>query len=97
MSAPPPEYSSEWVSQIWKGVLIRTGGYLSDPEYKSLIADVNANDRTIIGAGRYFTSNPDLPERLKNGYPLTEYDRSRFYSGGEEGYNNWKRYDEDEN
>ncbi|GMG35301.1 unnamed protein product [Ambrosiozyma monospora] len=97
MTAPPPEYSSEWVSQIWKGILIRTGGYLSDPEYMSLIADVNANDRTIIGAGRYFTSNPDLPERLKNGYPLTEYDRSKFYSGGKEGYNDWKRYCEEEN
>ncbi|KAJ9314469.1 hypothetical protein DTO271D3_5207 [Paecilomyces variotii] len=29
--------------------------------------------------GRYFISNPDLPERLKNGFPLNQYDRSTFY------------------
>ncbi|GAD99350.1 12-oxophytodienoate reductase, putative [Paecilomyces variotii No. 5] len=29
--------------------------------------------------GRYFISNPDLPERLKNGYTLRPYDRSTFY------------------
>ncbi|RAH65407.1 alkene reductase [Aspergillus aculeatinus CBS 121060] len=29
--------------------------------------------------GRYFTSNPDLVERLYKGIPFTPYDRSRFY------------------
>lgn len=29
--------------------------------------------------GRYFISNPDLPERLKERLPLAPYDRSRFY------------------
>lgn len=29
--------------------------------------------------GRYFISNPDLVERLRNGWPLAKYDRSRFY------------------
>ncbi|RAL14505.1 alkene reductase [Aspergillus homomorphus CBS 101889] len=29
--------------------------------------------------GRYFTSNPDLVERLRQGIPFTPYDRSRFY------------------
>ncbi|KAI9375130.1 hypothetical protein BJX61DRAFT_540155 [Aspergillus egyptiacus] len=29
--------------------------------------------------GRYFTSNPDLVERLRTGVPLAAYDRSRFY------------------
>nr|KMM64703.1 NADPH dehydrogenase 1 [Coccidioides posadasii RMSCC 3488] len=29
--------------------------------------------------GRYFISNPDLVERLKKGYPLNKYDRSRLY------------------
>lgn len=29
--------------------------------------------------GRYFISNPDLVERLREGRPLTQYDRSRFY------------------
>ncbi|GME75042.1 unnamed protein product [Ambrosiozyma monospora] len=87
-----PEYSFEWASQIWKGVLIRAGGYLHDPEFKNLIADVNADDRTIIAFGRYFTSNPDLPSRLKSGYPLTPYDRNTFYTPGPEGYNTFTTY-----
>ncbi|KAG5991425.1 hypothetical protein E4U54_003890 [Claviceps lovelessii] len=29
--------------------------------------------------GRYFISNPDLVERLRHGFPLAPYDRSRFY------------------
>lgn len=29
--------------------------------------------------GRYFTSNPDLVNRLRRGLPLSPYDRSRFY------------------
>ncbi|KAI1057024.1 hypothetical protein LB507_002281 [Fusarium sp. FIESC RH6] len=29
--------------------------------------------------GRYFISNPDLVERLRNGWPLQPYDRSTFY------------------
>ncbi|KAF5020605.1 hypothetical protein F66182_7354 [Fusarium sp. NRRL 66182] len=29
--------------------------------------------------GRYFISNPDLVERLRNGHALQAYDRSRFY------------------
>ncbi|KAF5001168.1 hypothetical protein FGRMN_1192 [Fusarium graminum] len=29
--------------------------------------------------GRYFISNPDLVERLRNGWPLQSYDRATFY------------------
>ena len=29
--------------------------------------------------GRYFTSNPDLVERLRRGIPFAPYDRTRFY------------------
>ncbi|KAF5666634.1 NADPH dehydrogenase [Fusarium heterosporum] len=29
--------------------------------------------------GRYFISNPDLMERLRNGWPLQSYDRATFY------------------
>ncbi|GME98245.1 unnamed protein product [Ambrosiozyma monospora] len=31
-----PGYNSEWVNQIWKGILIRTGGYLHQADYKNL-------------------------------------------------------------
>ncbi|GMG21459.1 unnamed protein product [Ambrosiozyma monospora] len=84
-----PEHSSEWVRQIWKGVLIRAGGYLHQPDYANLIKDVNDNDRTLIGVSRYYTSNPDLAERLKKGLELSPYERDNFYSQGNYGYNTY--------
>jgi hypothetical protein len=32
------------------------------------------------------TANPDLPERLRLGLPLTRYDRATFYGGDARGY-----------
>ena len=47
--------------------------------------------------GRYFISNPDLVERLKNGRALAMYDRSRFYGPFEDnkiGYTDYPTYEE---
>ncbi|GMF02759.1 unnamed protein product [Ambrosiozyma monospora] len=90
-----PEHSSEWVRQIWKGILIRTGGYLHSPGYKLLIDDVNLDDRTLIGVSRYYTSNPDLAHRLKNGLEMTKYDRTTFYTQSNYGYNTWGKFGEE--
>ncbi|WVQ85654.1 hypothetical protein IAT38_007820 [Cryptococcus sp. DSM 104549] len=40
----------------------------------------------LVAFGRHFTSNPDLPERIKNGWPLTVYHRDTFYTQTLEGY-----------
>lgn len=40
----------------------------------------------IIAAGRWFSSNPDLPERLRHGHPLTPYIRDAFWGGDERAY-----------
>ncbi|KAH8201749.1 hypothetical protein TruAng_004101 [Truncatella angustata] len=48
---------------------------------------------------KWFTSNPDLPERILKGQPLTEYDRSRFYGSWdgirENGYTNYLPFGEE--
>ncbi|GJN75616.1 hypothetical protein PLIIFM63780_009171 [Purpureocillium lilacinum] len=47
--------------------------------------------------GRYFISNPDLVDRLRNGLPLAMYDRSRFYGPFEDptiGYTDYPTYAE---
>lgn len=45
----------------------------------------------LIVFGRYFISNPDLVERLENGWVLSSYDRSTFYGADppEKGYNDY--------
>ncbi|GMF04236.1 unnamed protein product [[Candida] boidinii] len=86
-------HNTSWVSEIWTGPLIRGGAYLTNtPDYSVLINTVNSNDRTLIGASRYFTSNPDLVNRLRNSYNLTKYDRPSFYGNDNHGYNTWQVY-----
>ncbi|KAA8900171.1 hypothetical protein FN846DRAFT_781932 [Sphaerosporella brunnea] len=46
-----------------------------------------------VAFGRYFISNPDLPERLAKGYPLAGYNRDTFYAHGREGYTDYPTYD----
>jgi len=43
----------------------------------------------LIGFGRPFIANPDLPARLRAGVPLVEPDPATFYGGGEQGYTDY--------
>ncbi|KAF6007999.1 hypothetical protein HII13_004182 [Brettanomyces bruxellensis] len=92
----PSDIGIQWATDIWKGVFVITGALLHDPDYTRVQQLVNANDRTIIGSSRYYTSNPDLANRLKNGYPLTHYDRPTFYNNmSNYGYITWGKYGEE--
>ena len=66
----------------WKGVLIAAGNFRGDTAEET-VAQGHAD---AIAFGRLFISNPDLPERLRRGAPLTPYHRATFYGGGPEGY-----------
>ena len=68
-----------WLDLIWKGVIVRAGAFLHESNIEKLRDVVNKNDRTLIAAGRFYTSNPDLADRLKRALPLPPYDRSTFY------------------
>lgn len=46
----------------------------------------------LIGMGRYFISNPDLPERMAHGWDLNNYDRKTFYTNGAHGYIDYPVY-----
>ena len=70
---------------IWKGILITAGGF-SGEAADAAIRDGFAD---MIAFGRIFISNPDLPRRLQNGYPLTPYNRATFYGGEAEGYTDY--------
>lgn len=74
---------------LWRGCLISAGNFTGD-NAKETVAKGLAD---AIGFGRYFISNPDLPERLRLGAPLTPYDRSTFYGGGAKGYTDYPRLD----
>jgi N-ethylmaleimide reductase len=70
---------------IWPGVLITAGGFTADAA-EAAVASGNAD---VIAFGRYFISNPDLPDRIKNGVPFTPYNRATFYGGDVAGYTDY--------
>jgi N-ethylmaleimide reductase len=49
----------------------------------------------LFGFGTLFISNPDLPARFKNNWPLSPPDRRTFYGGDERGYTDYPAYDEE--
>ena len=75
---------------LWRGVLISAGGFTGESA-EAAIAEGHAD---AIAFGRIFISNPDLPRRLKHGFPLTPYNRATFYGGEAVGYTDYPVYDE---
>jgi N-ethylmaleimide reductase len=47
-----------------------------------------------VAFGRFFTSNPDLPERLRRNLPLTPYRREAFWGGTDHLYTDFPTYAE---
>lgn len=78
--------------KIWKGPFISAGGYTYNTQAAFDVAEKTGN---IIGFGRLFISNPDLVERLRNGWPLNKYDRNTFYTNEATGYTDYPFYKKD--
>ncbi|WP_048862569.1 alkene reductase [Acidisphaera rubrifaciens] len=72
---------------IWPGVLITAGNFRADTA-EAMVAEGHAD---AIAFGRYFISNPDLPERIRRGAAFTPYNRKTFYGGGEAGYTDYPK------
>jgi N-ethylmaleimide reductase len=75
---------------IWSGILISAGGFTGE----TADAAIAAGHADAIAFGRIFISNPDLPRRLRLGFPLTPYNRATFYGGEEIGYTDYPVYGE---
>jgi len=71
--------------KLFKGVIISAGGYSPQTAKEA----VENNDADAVSFGRFFISNPDLPQRIKEGAELNKYDRATFYGGGEKGYTDY--------
>ncbi|MES2073165.1 MAG: alkene reductase [Pseudomonadota bacterium] len=76
------------IRQHYKGTIIVAGGF----DGESANAIIEAGDADLVAFGRHFIANPDLPTRLRNGWPLNEYDRDSFFGGTEIGYTDYPFY-----
>lgn len=76
---------AELFRPLWNGPLITAGNFNAQSAEK-MVADGHAD---AIAFGRYFISNPDLPNRIRTGAPFTPYNRATFYGGNEKGYTDY--------
>ena len=69
----------------YRGTLIYAGKYTLARAEEAL-----ANGwADLIGFGRPFIANPDLPQRLRAGAVLNEPDRATYFGGGVEGFTDY--------
>lgn len=77
--------TAELFRSTFQGTLISAGGY--DPSSAAEVVRLERAD--AVAFGRFFISNPDLPERVRRDIALTRYDRSTFYGGEAKGYTDY--------
>jgi N-ethylmaleimide reductase len=82
--------ASAFLRKIFKGPIIAAGGF----NRQGAEAILTKGDADLIAFGRFFTSNPDLPERLRRNLPLTPYVREAFWGGTERHYSDFEPYQE---
>ena len=83
--------AAQLIRRHYKGTIIAAGGFTA----ASAEAIVNAGDADLVAFGRHFISNPDLPERIRNNWPLNDYDRPSFFGGTEIGYTDYPFYSQE--
>jgi N-ethylmaleimide reductase len=80
--------ASESLRKIFNGIIIAAGGFEPNTA-DQVIASGNAD---LVAFGRHFVSNPDLPNRIRLGQPLSPYDRGTFYTFNADGYTDYPPY-----
>ena len=76
--------------EVFPGAMIWCGGF-NDRERAQEALDTGLVD--LIAFGRPYIGNPDLVERLQNGWPLHVADRSTYYTrNGEVGFTDFPTY-----
>jgi N-ethylmaleimide reductase len=73
---------------IFHGTLIYSGNYNLDKANQA----ISTGWADLIGFGRPFIANPDLPERLRSGYPLSSLNHAHLFGGDSAGYTDYLPY-----
>jgi len=90
MGAPEvPVEIKKLIRNNFRNTIILAGGY--DKERAE--NDIESGLADLIAFGRPFINNPDLVERFKNNYPLSnDLKMDMFYSADEKGYTDYPIY-----
>ena len=83
MRAPVPTIDAFALARThFGGPLILNDGFDAD----SAEAALEAGAGEAVSFARHFIANPDLVRRMREGLPLTRFDRRSLYAAGAEGY-----------
>ena len=85
--------SNNFIFDHFSGYVVRSGDLVIGSDFTQEILE--QNNKTLIGYGRFFISNPDLVERLEKKLPVNKYDRDTFYSDEFNGYVDYPYYHEE--
>ena len=90
MGAPVVPFEiKQTIRENFGGTIILAGGYTEE----TAEADLQKNIGDLVGFGKPFINNPDLPKRLKHNLPLSaEIDFNTFYTAGEKGYTDYPAF-----
>ena len=89
MRAPVPQIDAFAMARAhFGGPVIANDGF--SPE--TAAAALQAGTADAVSFGRHFIGNPDLVERISQGWPLAPFDRKTLYTAGEAGYCDYPAY-----
>ncbi|MBE0368165.1 alkene reductase [Pseudoalteromonas aurantia] len=77
--------------QLFSGKIIYAGKYTVEKALRIL----HEGYGDLFAFGRPFIANPDLPERIKNNWPMNQVDPTTMYGGTEMGYSDYPNYHQD--
>ena len=83
-----PEAFRREVRRTFSGRILYAGLYTA--ERGARLVDAGLAD--LIAFGRPFIANPDLPQRIAQGWPLNALNPVNLYGGGEPGFTDYPRY-----
>ncbi len=83
----PAEFKTA-IRQAYTGTIIYAGRYNGNKAAQA----INDGLADMVGFGRPFISNPDLPTRIANDYPLTAHDPDTLFGGAEKGLTDYAAY-----
>lgn len=83
-----PQTFRREIRAIFSGRIIYAGRYTAERGAR-LIEEQQAD---LIAFGRPFIANPDLPERIANGWTFNDLNAAKLYGGAEEGFTDYPVY-----
>lgn len=86
-----PETFYQAARANFSGRIIYAGKYTVEKAIRML----EQGHGDLFAFGRPFIANPDLPQRIKNQWPLNQADASTMYGGTAVGYSDYPRYKND--